>query len=104
MTNPLDKLEEDWKNSHKGKLWSTAVQKCFEAPFVEVAIQHLLFRIDQNHQKMLEELAEIVEGIANGNAFDPETGLIWQHWIDEAKRISTLTPSNDKTSEEKLLS
>lgn len=42
---------ESWKDSYKGKLWSTAVQKCFEAPFVEVAIQHLLFAIDKGHQK-----------------------------------------------------
>lgn len=57
-TQPLNsmtiKTEEakivDWKDSYKGKLWSTAVQKCFEAPFVEVAIQHLLMKIDEKHQ------------------------------------------------------
>lgn len=47
-TNPTD-----WKDSYNGKLWSTAVQKCFEAPFAEVAIQHLLQRIDEQHQKEL---------------------------------------------------
>jgi hypothetical protein len=47
--------QEGWKDSYKGKLWSTAVQKCFEAPMVEVAIQHLLRRIDENHQKEISE-------------------------------------------------
>lgn len=44
---------EEWKDSYKGKLWSTAVQKCFESPFVEVAIQHMLQTIDAIHQKEL---------------------------------------------------
>lgn len=59
----------DWKDSYKGKLWSTAVQKCFEAPFVEVAIQHLLQKIDEKHQLELtqsrlqyqQELVETME-------------------------------------------
>lgn len=59
--------EKDWKDSYKGKMWSTAVQKCFEAPFVEVAIQHLLMRIDENHQKeiksVLEAACEEIEGM-----------------------------------------
>ncbi len=46
--------DTEWKDSYKGKLWSTAVEKCFQAPFVQVAIQHLLMRIDEKHQ---EELA-----------------------------------------------
>jgi hypothetical protein len=37
-----DFLAESTIDNWHGKLWSTAVQKCFEAPFVEVAIQHLL--------------------------------------------------------------
>lgn len=50
--------EENWKDSYKGKLWSTAVQKAFEAPFVEVAIQHLLFAIDKKHQQELSGLSD----------------------------------------------
>lgn len=52
--------QAEWKDSYKGKLWSTAVQKCFEAPFVEVAIQHLLFTIDKKHQKELVEREALV--------------------------------------------
>lgn len=44
-------------DSYQGKLWSTAVQKAFEAPFPEVAIQHLLMRVDQKSRiETLEEL------------------------------------------------
>ena len=65
----MDTPDTEWKDSHKGKLWSTAVEKCFQAPFVQVAIQHLLMRIDEKHQ---EELAshdtywkEVLQGIYN---------------------------------------
>jgi hypothetical protein len=37
-----------------------------------------------------DDLIEIAEMIANGNAFDKESGLIWQHVIDEAKRLCLL--------------
>ncbi len=44
-------------DSYKGKLWSTAVQKAFEAPFPEVAIQHLLMRVYQKARiEAFEEL------------------------------------------------
>lgn len=36
-----------------------------------------------------EELREWAEGIVAGTAFSGETGLIWQHWLDEGKRILT---------------
>lgn len=59
-----EKELEDWKDSYKGKLWSTAVQKCFEAPFVEVAIQHLLKIIDEKHQaELLSERTALVKEI-----------------------------------------
>ncbi|MBP9771443.1 MAG: hypothetical protein KBD16_00750 [Candidatus Pacebacteria bacterium] len=37
---------EDFKDSYKGKLWSTAIQKAMEAPFPEVALQYLLNRVE----------------------------------------------------------
>ena len=52
--------ELDWKDSYKSKLWSSAVQKCFEAPFVEVAIQHLLQTIDTKHQQELDRISASV--------------------------------------------
>lgn len=71
MTNPtptsleerFDEMEEkEWKDSYQGKLWSTAVQKCFEAPFVEVAIQHLLFTISKKQKSFhLSELSALKE-------------------------------------------
>lgn len=61
---------DDWKDSYKGKLWSTAVQKCFEAPFIEVAMQHLLHRIDQQHKAELlaqkQRMIERIEGLSGG--------------------------------------
>lgn len=38
-------MSESFSDSYNGKYWSTAVQKCFEAPFVEVAVQYLLMRV-----------------------------------------------------------
>ena len=35
-------MENDFHDSYKGKLWSKAIQRAFEAPFPEVALQHLL--------------------------------------------------------------
>lgn len=61
---PQEVEESEWKDSYRGKLWSTAVQKCFEAPFVEVAIQHLLFTIDKKYQEALaRQKEEMVERI-----------------------------------------
>lgn len=73
--NELRDEEIEWKDSYKGKLWSTAVQKCFEAPFVEVAIQHMFFKIDEIHKKEMadllhshtEEMAKKVEGLKKDN-------------------------------------
>ena len=31
----------------------------------------------------LKKSNELLDAIINGNAFDSETGLIWQHWLDE---------------------
>lgn len=78
--------EDNWKDSFEGKLWSTAVQKCFEAPFPEVAIQHLLFRISQKHR------TEIANARRDGEMNPPvgflrqylnETGKFEKLWTDE---------------------
>jgi hypothetical protein len=37
---------EEYKDSYKGKLWSTAIQKAMKAPFPEVALQYLLSRVE----------------------------------------------------------
>lgn len=51
MTTP------EWKDSWRGKLWSSAVQEAFHAPFPEVAIQHLLRKVHQAAQiEMLEAI------------------------------------------------
>lgn len=52
-------LEGSYKDSYKGKLWSTAVQKCFEAPFPEVAMQYLLNRVHQHSR--IETLKELLK-------------------------------------------
>jgi hypothetical protein len=38
---------ENYKDSYKGKLWSSAIQLAMQAPFPEVALQHLLNRVEQ---------------------------------------------------------
>jgi hypothetical protein len=37
----------------------------------------------------IRQLEEIVDGIASGTAFDNDTGLIWDHWIEKAKQLSS---------------
>ena len=52
--------------------------------------------IDTVLEEEMENTSEFIAAIANGTAFDPETGLIWSHWLEEAKRIYALdkTPPN----------
>ena len=49
-----------------------------------------------------EDLIEIAEMIANGNAFDKESGLIWQHVIDEAKRLCLLRDAVEAVNHSEL--
>lgn len=51
-------MEKELYYSYKDKLWSTAVQKAFEAPFPEVAIQHLLHRVDERSR--IDTLKEVL--------------------------------------------
>ncbi len=41
------KIEQEMFDNYRGKSWSTAIQKCFEAPFPLVAMQYLLQRVYQ---------------------------------------------------------
>lgn len=71
--------EGEWFDSYNGKLWSTAIQKCFEAPFVEVAMQHLLSVVyksakSEGYQECLEEIRKAIftnevsiQGLGNKN-------------------------------------
>lgn len=59
---------------------------------VEV-IEGLVGRVMEEREELTvidEQLVEIAEMIANGNAFSKENGLIWEHIITEAKRLSAL--------------
>lgn len=38
-------IEAEEFDNYRGKLWSTAIQKCWEAPFPLVAMQYLLQRV-----------------------------------------------------------
>lgn len=50
-------MENDFHDSYKGKLWSTAIQKAFEAPSPEVALQHLLNIVElRSRANTLKEL------------------------------------------------
>lgn len=49
---------ENYKDSYKGKLWSTAIQKAMKAPFPEVALQYLLNRVEQNSR--IDTLKEVL--------------------------------------------
>ncbi len=73
----LDEEIGDWKDSYKGKLWSTCVEKAFTAPFQEVAVQYLLKRIDEKHQieiTLAEEalLERVREKVEKKNKVKPE--------------------------------
>jgi hypothetical protein len=45
-------------DDYRGKLWSTAIQKCWEAPFPLVAMQYLLQRV---YAKAKEEALQAKE-------------------------------------------
>ena len=50
-------MEDSFKDSYRGKLWSTAIQKAMEAPFPEVALQYLLNKVElKTRIDTLEEL------------------------------------------------
>ena len=34
----------------------------------------------------LKKSNELLEAIINGTAFDSETGMIWQHWLEEISK------------------
>lgn len=64
------------EDSYQGKLWSTAIQKCFEAPFVEVAMQHLLRTVAATERQrgvrdyLIDTLAHYHKNVLESKGFD----------------------------------
>lgn len=54
-------------DNYKGKLWSTAIQKCWEAPFPLVAMQYLLQRVLTQQKKEIVEMIEKEDNKWNGS-------------------------------------
>ena len=50
-------------------------------------ISKLIAKATLAERKRWENARQLINGLADGIAFDKESGLIWQHWIDEAKKI-----------------
>lgn len=64
--NELKTLQEEDKEffeSHEGKLWSKAIELAFKAPFVEVAMMHILKRVSEKYFTLgMMKGVELVEG------------------------------------------
>lgn len=62
-----EQKEMPWLDSFQGKLWSTAIHVAFKAPFKETAVQHLINRICEKHEKekaqQSERIRKLVEGL-----------------------------------------
>ncbi len=84
----------DYKDSYKGKLWSTAIQKAFEAPFPEVAIQYLLNKVEQKTK--IEALQEVLgmkrEAVQEREAISPMA--IVSVDMSEAPHVGPMTNFN----------
>lgn len=99
-TEELKKLGEDFERFIREASggndplagWYTAISDWWFEKMVE---REALARKEE--KKKYEELLMWAEGVINGTAFSKESGHIWQHWIDEGKRLlALLAPDNNQ--------